>query len=263
MERFVKMDFKRFIKVHKLFDVALILGVIIALNHFVEAVLTAGYDAYDIPGNAYISWLGGSFFYSQSFWFYFVLPLVASVAVGIDYGILRKKNYFYQYRVRMTVKKYVLIQGLKVFSLGFFVVVIPLVLSFVLTMMERPLLYPDPLVAIGPLSDEIGAELFYVHPMVYTVLYILFDGLFAGAVALFTVELCVIIENYFIAIIIPFAIYYLLYTMDGLFDGFAFQLNRVLTPVLGVKDVTGYIVVFVFIIFSVIGWVGIGRKEEL
>lgn len=263
MERFVKMDFKRFVSIHKFWMISLVLGVIITTSHFVEGVLYSEYDAYGIPGNAYISWIGGSFFYSQSYWFYFVLPLLVSVSVGLDYGILKKRNYFFQYKVRMTKKRYMLLQGAKVFSLGFLVITIPLAWNFVLTMMERPLLYPDPLVAIGPLSDEIGATLYYSHPMIYTMLYICFDGIFAGAVAFITVALCAIIENYFLATMLPFVICYILYTIGGLFEDSYFTLNRLLMPVYGTKSVIEYLVAASVVVFSMVAWIGLGLKEEL
>ncbi len=257
------MDFKRFVSIHKFWMISILVGSIIAINHFVDGVLLVNYDINGIPGNAYISWIGGSFFYSQSHWFYFTLPLLGSVAVGLDYGILKRRKYFDQYKIRMTKEHYIATLGIKVFLLGFSAIVIPLTLNFVLTMMERPLLYPDPLVAIGPQSDELGTTLYYLHPMIYTSIYICFDGIFAGAIALITVELCAIIENCYMATIVPFAISYILYTVGGLFVDSCFTLDRLLMPVYGAKSVIEYVAAVVFIVFSIVTWMGLGLKEEL
>jgi hypothetical protein len=94
-------------------------------------------------------------------------------------------------------------------------------------------------------------------------LYICFDGIFAGAVAFITVALCAIIENYFLATMLPFVICYILYTIGGLFEDSYFTLNRLLMPVYGAKSVIEYLVAASVVVFSMVAWIGLGLKEEL
>ena len=49
------MDFKRFVSIHKFWMISILVGSIIAINHFVDGVLLVNYDINGIPGNAYIS----------------------------------------------------------------------------------------------------------------------------------------------------------------------------------------------------------------
>lgn len=257
------MDFKTFVCMHKIFIIAILIGCGIAIWHFIVGVIQWDNAAYNIPENVYISWIGGTIFFSQSYWFYLVLPLLVSLSIGIEYGHLFRKKYYYQIEVRKGKKKYILEQGIKISFMGASIAVFPLALNFLLTMTERPLLYPDPLVSIGPYANELGAYFYYMHPLIYTMVFILFDGMFAGAVALFTCFLCNVIENYFIAAILPFAIYYSLSTISGMFDSDFLSINLVLLPGHGIKAAAGYILVFIFIMLSVALWSSLGKKKDL
>jgi hypothetical protein len=248
---------------HKIFVITILIGCTIAIWHFIVGVIQWDNAAYNIPENVYISWIGGTIFFSQSYWFYLVFPLLVSLSIGIEYGYLYRKRYFYQIEVRKGRKKYTTEQGVKIFLMGALVALAPLTLNFLLTMTQRPLIYPDPLVSIGPYANEVGAYFYYMHPMIYTIVFILFDGMFAGAVALFTCSLCNVLENYFIAAILPFAIYYTLSTISGMFDSDFLSINLVLLPGYGVKSLDGYILVFIFVIISVALWFALGMKKDL
>lgn len=256
------MDFKKFISIHKISIVSIAIGIGIALWHFEKGVLMWNNPAYGIPENAYISWLGGTLFFSQSYWFYLIFPLLASIATGIEYGILKKNKYFYQYRIRMGKARYTMLLGFRIFAIGFLVIAIPLALNFILTMMVKPLLYPDSLVAIGPYANEIGAKLFYSHPMVYTIGYIIFDGIFAGTISLFTAVLCNCMENYFLAVIVPYGIYYALVTISNLFAWECISLNMALNPGHGLKGIACFVEIIVFTIATIFLWIIQGAKED-
>ena len=257
------MDLNRYVGIHKVSIVSLIIGLYIAIWHFEQGVIMWNNSAYGIPENAYIAWLGGTLFFSQSYWFYLVLPFLASIATGIEYGMLKRNKFFYQLRIRMGKVKYTYIIGIKIFAIGFFVIVIPLLLNFLLTMMVKPLLYPDPLVAVGPYANEIGAKLFYFHPMVYTIGYILFDGLFAGTISLFTAILCNVIENYLLAVIVPYGIYYTLITIGNLFELECISINTALNPGIGMKEPSCLVGIVVFMITMLVLWTQQCLNEDL
>lgn len=256
------MGFKRFLSIHRFFLIALIFAMIISFWQFIEGVLLWDNPAYGIPENAYISWIGGTLFFSQSYWFYLVLPLLASISTGLEYGKLNNDKYFNQVRIRMTKLKFILTIGLRGFLLGFVVIVVPLFLNFVLTMTVKPILYPDPLVAIGPYACEIGAELYYSHPMIYTIGYILLDGIFGGICSLLTIVLCNVVENYFFATIIPFILYYSNSMISVLFNDEGFALNIVLTPGIGVKTSIGYLIILLVMFITIISWIILGYMKD-
>ncbi len=227
---------KTFWKRHKMFAISLGMASAISLWHFFQGVLAWQNIPYGIPENAYISWMGGSQFFPQTFWFYMCLPLLVSISVCVEYGISEKNHYFLQYKLRMGRKKYAWQKGKEIFLLGAMVCVIPLLLNFALTMLVRPLLLPSPLVAVGPSSATVCADFYYTRPFLYTLFYIGFDGIFSGTVAIFSCLLCMLVENYFLASLIPFAIYYALDTMSGFLQKSNLSIREFLIPVNGMMD---------------------------
>ncbi|MCF0131668.1 MAG: hypothetical protein HUJ71_08050 [Pseudobutyrivibrio sp.] len=249
------MVFNNFISTHKMFFVSLMVGTFIALWQFIENAFLWNNMAYGIPENAYISWIGGSLYFVHSNWFYLILPILSGMSVCIEYGILVKNNYYMQHKVRMTKKAFCLKTGGMIFSLGFMVIAVPLLLNFTLTMTVRPLLYPDPLIAVGPYANEIGAALFYKHPLIYTISYILFDGLFSGTTALFSCGIFHLVDSYILASVFPFAIYYCLFTLGGLFQTIVICPNVFLVPAMGLGSVWTVAGCIIYLIITLLVWV--------
>lgn len=257
------MGYKRFLCIHKIVVASTLIGILISIWHFVEGVLLWNNPAYNIPENVYISWIGGTLFFPQSYWFFLVLPLFASVSVGIEYGKLRKQKYFYQIKSRMSKMKYTCIYGIRFFLIGFMTIIIPLFLNLFLTMMVKPMLFPEPLVAIGPYANEIGAITYYAHPMLFTIGYIILDGIFAGITSLLTIVICNVIENYILATLIPFILYYAISMISSLFNNEALSLNIVLTPGIGVKNLIGYYLMIIIGVITLISWIMQCYKGDL
>jgi len=254
-EGFVGMQIDKFVATHKMFLVTLGIGMLITGWQFCDNLLFWSNDVYGIPENAYISWIGGTLFLVQSNWFYLIFPILASMAVSIEYGILTKRNYYVQRKIRMGKKKYSLKTACEIYVCGFGVVTIPLIINFLLTMTIRPILYPDPLISIGPYANELGAHLFYGHPMVYTIGYIIFDGLFAGTVAVFSCAMVHVLENYILASVFPFAIHYLLFTFCGLFGKEITAPNIFLVPVMGIRSWWNVVGCLAFGVVTMLMWV--------
>lgn len=61
------------------------------------------------------------------------------------------------------------------------------------------------------------ADLFYTHPLLYVILYILLDGLFAGIIALFGYALSFYITNPFTAAALPLLLFWGIDYLSGLF----------------------------------------------
>ena len=77
-----------------------------------------------------------------------------------------------------------------VFFSGFITIFCILSFSLIITMMFYPLLPPEAITANFPasLGNSMFKELFIDHPMIYTLLYIVIDSTFFGAIALISDE---------------------------------------------------------------------------
>ena len=193
------------------FKVALIFGCGIAVWHFWQNILTKEMGGWELPQNVYVSWIGASSYMMQSYWYFLIFPLLAVIPfAGTFYDDL-KSGYMKNVLLRCSRKEYFMGKGIAVFLSGGMSVTIPLVLNFILTAMFRPLILPDPYIAIGPLTAEIGSELYYLHPMVYTMIYLLFDFFVGGIFALSASVFCYKANYKFVALLIPYIIFYFLY----------------------------------------------------
>lgn len=257
------MNLKKIVSTYRMFIISMLIAMIISLDQFIEGVILWNNPAYGIPENLYISWIGGTLFFKQTHMFYMAVPILAAASVGIDYGKLRKGGYFNQLKIRMGMNKFSRVIGGKCYLIGFSIAAIPLLANLLLTMTLRPLLYPDPLVAIGPYFTEVGVNLFYSHPMIYTLLFILFDGNFAGLISLFTLVLCNVMENYYLATIIPYVLFYVLSTIGNIFSIDELSLSQFLVPGIGMNSYTCIIEMVIAEIIIMMFWIYQGRKDSL
>jgi hypothetical protein len=180
--------------------------------------------------NVYYNWLGGNCGQLQTFLFYFILPILAALPTGYSYFEDYHSGYIYHFSVRGKKQTYLLGKMLATFLSGALVVIIPLVVSFVLTAMRFPLLYPEPVMGLGPDLLSFDIALYYQHPIVHTILFILADGIFAGGMALFVLTGTFMLHHRFSVMITPFVIYYFLFSLDQILGKHDYSPNYFLIP---------------------------------
>lgn len=220
----------------KEFWITLLLGCGIAVWHFIQHVYNVEMFALDVPENVFVCWMGASAYRMQSYWYYMIFPLLAVMPyVGSwydDYHFGYVKNIL----LRCDRKHYFAAKGTAVFLSGGLSVTFPLVLNFLLTATKRPVLYPDPFTAIGPMSYCIGSEFYYTHPLLYTMLYLIFDFVMGGLIALAAGLLCMSVNYKFIALVLPYGVFYLLNCIGSISGTNIVAPNFFLVPGVGIES---------------------------
>lgn len=261
MQTLLKNELKRMF-LEKEFIITLLIGCGISIWHFYQYVYKMQLFELDVPDNLYVCWMGAGAYHMQSYWYYMIFPLLAVLPyVGSYFDDLRT-GYVKSVLLRCNRKAYFGVKGIVTFLSGGISVTIPLLLNLILTATMRPALKPDPFVAIGPMTYCMGSEFYYTHPLLYTVLYLLFDFIAGGMIAVGAMLLCSRVNYKFLAFIIPYGIFYFLQCMGTIFDTNDFSPNAFLIPGVGIKGIGSIIMVAAYIGIVLIVYIRKGKKYE-
>ena len=137
--------------------------------------------------------------------FYFLLPIIVAMPYGWSLVSEIKSGYVKNIMVRTTRKKYIISKYIANFVSASLVIIIPLLLNFIILAMFIPALKMESIYPYGTIGQGcMWAELYYENPLIYCLLYLLLDGVFAGLIASICTALAFIVKNKVIVIIIPF-----------------------------------------------------------
>lgn len=246
MKQIVKSEAKRMFLSIK-FMVVLILGCAISVWFFLQNTILETINIPNQPRSAYISWMGSSTYWMQSYWYFLIFPLLAVLPFAGTFFEDKKSGYIKSVLLRSSKREYFLAKGLMIFLSGGLSVTIPLCVSFILTATKLPLLYPEIYIGFGPRS-HILMNLFYTHPFLYTLGYLLFDFIMGGIFALMAMVLCYQISIKYLALMLPFAVCYVLGIIDNFFQKGILSINLMLAPGFGIPSIVS---VFLFLIFII------------
>lgn len=261
MKQLLKNECSRIFRT-KEFWIILVIGCGISVWHFFKNVYHIWPMNPALPTNVYTSWIGASSYAMQSYWYYMIFPLLAVMPfAGTFYDDLRS-GYIKSVLLRCSRKKYFTGKGIAVFLSGGVSVTVPLVLSFILTATQMPALRPDPYTAIGPATSYFGSTLYYLHPLMYTMVYLLFDFCMGGILAVGAMLLCYRVSNKFVALLIPYALYYALYCLGGIFDTNVYSPNLFLIPGFGIEKVGSILLSIGVTVFVMIIYIWRGKHYE-
>ena len=110
-----------------------------------------------------------------------------------------------------------------------------MLLNFLLTAAQRPAAGPFPYIGIGPVSYCVGADFYYAHPLIYTGIYLMFDFAAGGILALSAALLGYVVNYRAAALLIPYGIYYLLFSLGNILDTIVYSPNYFLIPGMGIR----------------------------
>lgn len=130
-------------------------------------------------------WIGMDFSTWCGTAFFFLLPLLAVVPYGDSLHREYKSGYLHSILPQISQKRYFMAKFLAAFLSGGVVVVLPMIINILFVACFVPLRLPSVLEVIynGVYGFGLWAELFYTQPVIYILLYLLLDFLFAGAIA--------------------------------------------------------------------------------
>ncbi|MDD6827892.1 MAG: hypothetical protein PUE12_17620 [Oscillospiraceae bacterium] len=155
--------------------------------------------------NPYENWIEADFMCSYSLAFFLMLPLLAVFPYGISYYTDMKSGYIKSIITRSKKMNYYVSKCCAMAISAFSVISIPLFLNFFLAATKLPLIAPDISTSTSSIrQSSILWSIYYTHPFVHTILFILIDGLFGVLFTLISFIISDIVENSIVAMLFPF-----------------------------------------------------------
>lgn len=209
-----KIEIKRAI-FNKNMLIALLIGIVIVLphtiqnllneieikNYIAEAGLSSGADLTSLYGR----WFGMSTDF-LAIMFYYILPLLAVYPGAMIYYKDRKSGYVKNLYTRFSKNKCLIIKYITTFISGGVAVVVPLLTAFLLTSLYAPARIPDSLVMNPVVDINMWSELFFTHPLLYTLGYMLIDFIFGGLFACLAMSVSEFVKHKFSVFISSFLV---------------------------------------------------------
>lgn len=194
--------------------VSLLIGAILALSHVVMYVapLSKSILSGNYPLGVYAKWMGGENSTIQPVLYYLivpvlvVLPYLGTISEDMNTGYVKNILLF------ATRREYYHVKWVLTFLTAGTVAVVPLLLNFFFAAMFLPLVMPQPGTGLYPLmADSLWAELFYTHPAIYLVCYLVLNFIFFGLLATVGLSCSLITQKGYICMLFPLFLYLAVY----------------------------------------------------
>lgn len=195
---------------------ALLIGCGISLWHLWDLVLPVRnyVDSGGYPLSSFNKWMGGENYSFQASLYFMWLPLLCALPHSASFVFDCGTGYGNQAVVRGGRGKYLTAKYIAVFLSGAAVAVLPLVFDFFATNLFLPAVRPQAGTGLSAIGE--GAflgELFYRHPFLYLLCYLLIDGVFYGLFNTLALTAGIFFRNQFAAQLTPFLVYMLLFAV--------------------------------------------------
>lgn len=156
-------------------------------------------------------WIGTDYQLAFNNLYYVLFPILAALPFGASYYQDLKTGYVKNLCIKISRKEYFAAKSIAVFLTAQAAVIMPLLFNLILCMGIVPMRAPEKLTFMnaGILDRNLFADIFYTSPILYCVLFILLDGLFAGILSLYSICIAEWVDSAFSAIVTPFAVYIL------------------------------------------------------
>ena len=254
---------------------ALLVGCALSIWHVITVIMPISEGQnYELSANAiddlyvpislFSTWMGNELFPIQSYIFYLILPLLAVLPFGSSFFEDIKSGYIINVCTRVEKKIYFKAKYLAVFLSGGVAVVAPLLLNLVLSSMFMPAFIPDN-GTVGTISPTTMAyEVFFTHPLVYVLMFIVIDFLFAGVIATLALSYTYFTEHRFGVMIVPFVFYFFIYSLTNLIDKTDYSLFFMLNGGANNNYLPVYTLYFLlFFILSYVIFMWKGKKQDV
>jgi len=217
-----------------------------------------------VPISLFSTWMGNELFPIQSYIFYLIFPLLAVLPFGSSFFEDIKSGYIINVCTRVEKKIYFKAKYLAVFLSGGVAVVAPLLLNLVLSSMFMPAFIPDN-GTVGTISPTTMAyEVFFTHPLIYVLMFIVIDFIFAGVIATLALSYTYFTEHRFGVMIVPFVFYFFIYSLTNLIDKTDYSLFFMLNGGANNNYLPMYILYFLlFFALSYVIFMWKGKKQDV
>lgn len=213
MKKILRLEFYRMFH-NWYFYIALAIGAILSIwclymncraNAWQLEMMDTATVVYYYPLSVFNSYIGVDYQQLASSIFYAVLPLVAALPAGASLASDMKSGYIKNVLIRCPRKSYYWAKAVSSFAGGFLVTAGSMLFSLITTAMFLPALKPIIASSSFPgidTSNLLGA-LYLKHPLLYILIFILYDALLLGAVSLVSTTYSAYSHQPFVATILP------------------------------------------------------------
>lgn len=215
----IKTEFRRAFR-SRTFFVAMVIGLVIALGQYFQNVLPmVKYLNMDFAKNVYPhsifnKWLGGEYYTLWPMLFYFILPVLAVLPYGDSFYSDIQTGYIKNICTRVDKREYLRAKLAAVYVSGMVTVMFPLVLNLLLSAVTLPALKPEPSTGFFFLFDQnMWSGLLLEHPWMYSILYIMLDGIFGGLFACISLAGTLYVSGRFVVTLLPFTVQMMVYVL--------------------------------------------------
>lgn len=210
--------------------VTLVIVLALVLYHAVTTIINyhdflTSYESGAIAGNPMItsdslfaSWIGADVASFSTSAFFFLLPIIAVLPYGWSLVGEIKSGYIKNVLHRTSRKIYFLSKYVAVFVSGALIVVIPLICSILVLALFLPALKMESIYPYGTIGQGcMWSVIYYEHPYLYCILYIILDGIFAGLMASLSMAIAFFVKSKVAVVLMPFFVMLLLDYIDTTF----------------------------------------------
>lgn len=233
MKKYLKLEYERVIR-SKRFWLIIFIGLFIALMQYSErgggwrfedaSILYTKIEfTQNTPLPWYEYWMGGEGFGFYTETFFLIFPILAVIPLGYSLVSDNSTGYTIHMFTLGKRKHYYSARFISAFLVGGIVVAFPLIVNMLLYLGGNPSICPEPANGTSPIiTESMWALLYYTHPIIYEILYVMIDFVFGGIFSCFAAAIGLVTKNKFLPIIFPFVLYVFLDTI------FAIQPSKIL-----------------------------------
>lgn len=177
---------------------------VVPLSNQLEMYTTFDKGLISLP-NPYENWIEADFFCSYSLAFFLMLPLLATFPYGVSYFDDMKSGYIKTIVTRTTKTNYYASKCAAIAISAFIVIVIPLLLNLFLASTKLPAIAPDITTSTSSIRQRsILWSIYYTHPFLHTMFFIIMDGLFGALFAFISFIISDLAEHAIVVLLFPF-----------------------------------------------------------
>lgn len=229
------------------------------------------YHMYETDGSTSLTqaWIGTNYQFAYNQLYYILLPVIASIPyAGSYYGDI-SSGYDTNILIKASRGCYIRAKLLTVFISAAVSVMLPLLLNLFLAAGLYPNNKPERLsfMVAGVIDSQLFSKLYGTHPVLYSLVFTMIDGLFGGLFGIMSVCSCRWAESYFSVVMAPFVLYVVSGEILSTKYNGVLSLSLMLNPVQSGGPIRLYHMFILYVILMAVClsliWIGTVRRDVL
>lgn len=210
------------------FVISLLIGSLICALDLITFIVMFGFNGRYLID----AWIGTDFPFAFNVMFFALLPVLACLPYGGSLFTDIKTGYDKNICVKASRLNYAFAKSVSVFLSGFVSVCLPLAVNLFIAAGLYSNYIPEWLNSSSLcLPDNyLFSEVYHAYPAIYCLIFILMDGMFAGAIALTSISLSCKVKSSFTAIVTPMVLLFMFDVFVGVKDFGNWSVLAMLNP---------------------------------